>query len=79
MQLLDAIRQRRTSNGGFKPDKVALEHQHLLIEAASRAPSHFNSQPWRFILIDEDDLRHKIAAIGGRTMTDKNILNFTIL
>lgn len=70
MQLLDAIHRRRTSNGAFKPDKVSLEHQHLLIEAASRAPSHFNSQPWRFILIDDDATRHQIAAIGGRTMTE---------
>jgi nitroreductase len=38
------------------------------MEAASRAPSHFNSQPWRFILIEDRAKREKIAEIGGRTM-----------
>lgn len=40
----------------------------MLVEAAERAPSHFNSQPWRFVLIDRDDVRERIAEIGGRTM-----------
>ena len=69
MDLIDAIRNRRTTNGPFKPDPVSKEHQHRLIEAASRAPSHFNSQPWRFILIEDPTIRQKIATIGGRTMT----------
>ena len=69
MDLLEAIRTRRTTNGPFKPDPVSKEHQHLLIEAASRAPSHFNSQPWRFILIEDADIRRRIAEIGGQSMT----------
>ncbi|MCS6807216.1 MAG: nitroreductase family protein [Bacteroidota bacterium] len=69
MELLDAIRTRRTTNGYFKPDPVSREHQHLLIEAASRAPSHFNSQPWRFVLIDDEAVRFRISDIAGRTMT----------
>jgi nitroreductase len=60
---------RHTTNGPFLPDPVSKEHQHLLIEAASRAPSHFNSQPWRFILIEDPGIRRQIAEIGGRTMT----------
>lgn len=70
MELLEAIRRRRTTNGHFLSDPVSLEHQHLLVEAASRAPSHFNSQPWRFILIDDPGIREQIAEIGGRTMTE---------
>ncbi|MCB0211233.1 MAG: nitroreductase family protein [Anaerolineae bacterium] len=69
MELLDAIRSRRTTNGPFLPDPVKPEHQKLLIEAASRAPSHFNSQPWRFVLIEDEIIRRRIAAIGGQTMT----------
>ena len=68
MELRDAILRRRTTNGPFKPDPVRLEHQHRLIEAASRAPSHFNSQPWRFVLITDDTLRAKISEIAGQTM-----------
>ncbi len=68
LSLLEAIRTRRTTNGHFDPRPVSLEHQHLLIEVAERAPSHFNSQPWRFILIDDPGVRGQIAEIGGRTM-----------
>jgi nitroreductase len=70
MEFRDAILRRSTTNGAFLPDPVSLEHQHRLMEAASRAPSHFNSQPWRFVLITEDALRQQIAAIAGRTMGD---------
>ncbi len=68
ISLLQAFRDRRTTNGHFDTRPVSLEHQHLIIEAASRAPSHFNSQPWRFVLVDDPDIRSRIAAIGGRTM-----------
>jgi nitroreductase len=68
MDLFDVFRQRRTTNGAFDGRPISPEHQRLLIEAASRAPSHFNSQPWRFILIDDPSIRARIAEIGGRTM-----------
>ena len=68
LSLLEAIRSRRTTNSAFDPRPVSLEHQHLLIEAAERAPSHFNSQPWRFVLIDDADVKSRIASIGGATM-----------
>lgn len=69
MTLQEAIDRRRTTNGPFDPRPVSLEHQRRLVEAAGRAPSHFNSQPWRFILIDDPQIRGRIADIGGRTMT----------
>ncbi len=70
MEFLEVIRRRRTTNGHFLPDPVSMEHQHLLVEAASRAPSHFNSQPWRFLLIDDPEIRQNVAEIGGRTMRE---------
>ncbi|MEM6996006.1 MAG: nitroreductase family protein [Myxococcota bacterium] len=70
MELREAILRRCTTNGPLSPDKVSLEHQRRLVEAASRAPSHFNSQPWRFVLITDDDTRAKVASIAGRTMKD---------
>jgi nitroreductase len=70
MTLQHALRRRSTTNGAFLSDPVSLEHQHRLMEAASRAPSHFNSQPWRFVLVTDDALRLKIAEVAGRTMED---------
>src|SRR5829696_10363351 len=33
------------------------------------APSHFNSQPWRFVLVDDRDKIAEIARISGESMT----------
>lgn len=68
MEFLDVIHKRKTSNGPFLDKPVSREHQHLLVQAASRAPSHFNSQPWRFVLIEDKAKREKIAELGGASM-----------
>jgi nitroreductase len=36
---------------------------------ASHSPSHFNSQPWRFILTEDQKIIKKIAKIAGDSMT----------
>lgn len=68
MEFLEVIRKRKTTNGPFLDKPVSREHQHLLMEAASRAPSHFNSQPWRFVLIEDKAKREQIAELGGSSM-----------
>ena len=68
MEFLEVIRKRKTTNGPFLDKPVSREHQHLLMEAASRAPSHFNSQPWRFVLIEDPAKRERIAELGGSSM-----------
>jgi nitroreductase len=72
MDLLEAIRKRKTTNTPFLPDKISHEHKRLLIEAASRAPSHFNSQPWRFVIVEDKQRIQKIADIAGDSM--KNLM-----
>jgi nitroreductase len=70
MEFLDVVRRRRTTNGPFLPDPVRPEHQRLLIEAAGRAPSQLNSQPWRFVMIENRDTIDRIARISGDSMTE---------
>ncbi|MFB8387151.1 nitroreductase family protein [Microbacterium sp. NPDC055910] len=70
MEFLDVIRRRKTTNGPFLPDPVSPAHQRLLLEAASRAPSQLNSQPWRFIVIEHRDTIETIARISGESMTE---------
>ena len=70
MELLDAIRRRKTTNGPFLPDPVSEEHQRILLEAAGRAPSQLNSQPWRFVVIENRDTIDQIARISGESMTE---------
>lgn len=68
MDFFEVINNRKTTNGPFDPRPVSKEHQRILMEAASRAPSHFNSQPWRFILIENTEKRAAIADLAGRSM-----------
>ncbi|ADV66417.1 nitroreductase family protein [Deinococcus maricopensis] len=70
MDLIEGILARRTTNGAFLPDPVTREHQHLLMRVAAAAPSHFNSQPWRFVLIENRDTIHHVADIAGRSMQE---------
>ncbi len=68
MDLLEAIRRRRTTNTPFSPEPVSNEHKRLLIETATRAPSHFNSQPWRFVIIEDKARIQAMANIAGDSM-----------
>ncbi len=68
MDLFEAIVNRKTTNSAFADKKVSDEHIELLIKMASHSPSHFNSQPWRFIAVTDKDIRGKIAKIAGDSM-----------
>lgn len=68
MELFDAIKRRRTTNSTFQPQPIAPEHLHTILEMASHAPSHFNSQPWRFIVVQDHARRQQIADIAGESM-----------
>jgi nitroreductase len=69
MDLFEAIIRRRTTNTAFVNKKVSDDHIGTLLKMASHAPSHFNSQPWRFIVVTDEKIIGKIAKIGGDAMT----------
>lgn len=68
MELFEAIVNRKTANSAFADDKVSKEHIELLIKMASHSPSHFNSQPWRFITVTDENIIGSIAKIAGDSM-----------
>lgn len=68
MDLFDAIISRRTTNTAFAKKQVTQEHKELLIKMALHSPSHFNSQPWRFIVVEEESIIKRIAKIAGDSM-----------
>lgn len=68
MDLFDAIINRKTTNTAFAERKISREHKELLIRMASHSPSHFNSQPWRFILVEDENIINNIAKIAGDSM-----------
>jgi nitroreductase len=77
METLDAIYTRRAVKH-FDPDHslTPVEEQKLL-EAAIQAPTSFNIQHWRFVILRDPDLRKKIRTEFGNDqaqMTDASLL-----
>ena len=68
MEFFEALRRRRTTNGSFLPMPVSAKHQRLPMGAATMAPSHFNTQPWRYVLVDDEGIIGEIARIGGESV-----------
>ena len=50
------------------PDPIPEDVQARILDAAIRAPSGGNAQNWRFLLVDDPDVRAKIGPIYRRCM-----------
>ena len=59
MDVSEVIRIRRSIRK-FKPDPIPDEKVRLLLESARLAPSGTNTQPWRFIVVRDDDTKAKL-------------------
>ncbi len=68
MDLFEAVVNRKTTNTAFARKKVSEEHLELLVKLASHSPSHFNSQPWRFVVVEDAQIIKQIAKIAGDSM-----------
>ncbi|MBM4104291.1 MAG: hypothetical protein FJ263_09645 [Planctomycetes bacterium] len=53
--------KKRYSVRNYKDSPVPKEMLNRCIEAARLAPSACNSQPWKYVIIDDPDLRDKMA------------------
>jgi len=51
----------RQSVRGYKPDMVEKEKLDRILEAGRLSPSACNAQPWKFIVVDNPELKNKIA------------------
>jgi nitroreductase len=47
----------------LKPDPVEPEKVHSILEAAGKAPSGRNSQPWEFIIVTEPSVKKRIREL----------------
>jgi len=59
---LELVKRRRTS-WEFRPDPIPDDKIEKIIDAARYAPSGFNSQPWEFVVIKEQELRDKVVEV----------------
>jgi nitroreductase len=58
--MLDLIKQRRSIRR-YTDEPVAGADIKTLLEAAMAAPSADNSQPWEFVVVQQDGLRQELA------------------
>ena len=77
MNTFDAIYGRRAVKH-FDPDhRLSAEEEKKLLEATIQAPTSFNIQHWRFVILRDPDLRRKIRSEFGNDqaqMTDASLL-----
>lgn len=64
MDVFEAIRTRRSIRK-FKDTPVPREVAERLIELGSWAPSNCDTQGWRFIIVDDKELRERIVDYGA--------------
>ena len=62
MDLLEGIYSRRSVRQ-YTSQSVDRDRLIEIIKAGTWAPSGLNNQPWRFVIIQEQGLRHQLAAL----------------
>ncbi len=77
METFDAIYARRAVKEFDPAHRLTKEEEEKLLSAAIQAPTSFNIQHWRFIVLRDPALRQKIRAELGNNqaqMTDASLL-----
>ncbi|MFA5029370.1 MAG: nitroreductase family protein [Patescibacteria group bacterium] len=78
MDLIKAIKNRRSVRT-FQHKPVARELIEKLIESAICAPSACNIQGWKFIVVDNQDVKKSIVDAGGSVLIEKAPLGILVL
>jgi len=77
MDTIDAIYARRAVKHFDPNDKLTQEQEKKLLQAAIQAPTSFNIQHWRFVIVRDPQLRQQIRTEFGNDqaqMTDASLL-----
>ena len=77
MDTFDAIYQRRAIKQFDPAHRFTKEEESKLLQAAIQAPTSFNIQHWRFVIVRDPDLRQRIRKEYGNDqaqMTDASLL-----
>lgn len=57
----DAAEQRRSIRA-YEPVPIPREDMEEILDVVRRAPSAFNVQPWRFVVVETPELKERLAA-----------------
>ncbi len=76
MDTFDAIYQRRAVKHFDPEHRLTDEEVNKLLEATIQSPTSFNIQHWRFVLLQDPELRKQVRAAGNdqAQMTDASVL-----
>ena len=76
MELFDAIYQRRAIKAFDPAHIISADDEKKLFEAAIQAPTSFNIQHWRFVVVRDKNLRAEVRKLGNdqAQITDSSLL-----
>lgn len=76
METIDAIYQRRAVKHFDPEHEITHDEVTKLLETTIQAPTSFNIQHWRFVVVNDPELRKQIRAAGNdqAQMTDASLL-----
>ena len=61
LSVREAAEQRRSIRA-YEPGPIPREEMEEILDVARRAPSAFNVQPWRFLVVESPELKSRLAA-----------------
>jgi nitroreductase len=73
--LFEAIHTQRAIRD-YRPDPVPDELVRQVLEAAVRAPSGGNNQPWSFLVLKDPEVRRGVAAIYKRAWDESGMARY---
>lgn len=75
MEYIDFMKlaEKRRSSWEFKSDPIPDDIIEKIIDAARYSPSGFNSQPWEFVVIKEQELKNKIIDIFAEHLPSQGL------
>jgi nitroreductase len=66
VDFIELVKQRRSIRK-YKDDKVPEEKLKIIFDAARLAPSWLNKQCWSFVVVEDPQIKKKLAEIAGQT------------
>jgi nitroreductase len=75
MDVFEAIRSYRPCRG-YLPKPIPAEKLKAVLGAARLAPSQSNMQPWRFVVVQDDEVKRKLAqaCVRGRLVGEAPVV-----
>ncbi len=71
-EIIDAYQFRHACKAFDKTKKISDEDFAFILETARLSPSSFGTEPWRFLLIENNDLKEKLKGISWGAINSLN-------